>query len=196
VAPRRRASSNPQTGIRVPATHGLPPQTPGVFSTPGNTRDVWCSKRRSNSAFSRWRAAGYFYYVMELADPVAADVRRRTASPAPDAVEGESGEQVGRCAGKQETPSCPPHGSNSSPQMPPVLKAHFDGKVLVPDEPVDLRRDCPLEVHVKLLTEDADGDRPLMKLAALLAQFPSALNAPTDGAAQHDHYLYGTPKRP
>lgn len=77
-----------------------------------------------------------------------------------------------------------------------VLKAHFDGKVLVPDEPVDLPRDCALEVHVKLLTGEAGGDRPLKRLAALLAQFPSDPNAPTDGAAQHDHYLYGTPKRP
>ena len=78
-----------------------------------------------------------------------------------------------------------------------VLKAHFDGKVLVPDEPADLPRNCVLEVHVKpLATESDDGKTPLQRLAEALAQFPSDPNAPTDGAAQHDYFLYGTPKRP
>ena len=78
-----------------------------------------------------------------------------------------------------------------------VLKAHFDGKVLVPDEPADLPRNCVLEVHVKALTpEPDDGKTPLQRLAEALAQFPDNPDWPEDGAAQHDHYLYGTPKRP
>ena len=32
------------------------------------------------------------------------------------------------------------------------LKAHFDGKVIVPDEPVDLRPGDPLLVHVQTLS--------------------------------------------
>jgi hypothetical protein len=31
------------------------------------------------------------------------------------------------------------------------LHAHFDGRVLIPDEPVDLPQDCTLEVHVQAL---------------------------------------------
>lgn len=78
-----------------------------------------------------------------------------------------------------------------------VLKAHFDGKVLVPDGPVDLPRNCALEVHVKTLGKESnDGKTPLQRLGELLEQFPSDPNAPTDGAAQLDHYLYGTPMRP
>lgn len=83
-----------------------------------------------------------------------------------------------------------------------VLKAHFDGKVLVPDEPVNLPVNCALEVHVRPAVETSaaaknseTGKTPLEGLAELLSQYPSNPNAPTDGAAQHDHYLYGTPKR-
>ena len=82
-----------------------------------------------------------------------------------------------------------------------VLKAHFDGKVLVPDEPVDLPLNCPLEVQVKpqklaaALAPKHDDDS-LLKLVELARKFPVGPGAPTDGAAQHDHYLYGLPKRP
>ena len=80
-----------------------------------------------------------------------------------------------------------------------VLRAHFDGKVLVPDEPVNLPVNCALEVHVqplrKPIVPSADG-KPLMELVKLLEELPDNPDAPTDGAAQHDHYLYGLPKRP
>lgn len=36
--------------------------------------------------------------------------------------------------------------------------------------------------------------RPLARLAEAVASFPSDPQTPTDAAAQHDHYLYGTPK--
>ena len=88
-----------------------------------------------------------------------------------------------------------------------VLKAHFDGKVLVPDEPVDLPVNCALEVQVKMVepkesfqTPAQEGsvvsDKPLLRLAQLLEELPDNPNWPADGAAQHDHYLYGSPKRP
>lgn len=75
-----------------------------------------------------------------------------------------------------------------------ILKAHFDGRVLVPDEPVDLPVNCALEVQVKRLGSAPAPDKPLQKLAEVARQFPVA-DAPPDGAAQHDHYLYGLPKR-
>ncbi|MEK7676818.1 MAG: hypothetical protein AAB676_13380 [Verrucomicrobiota bacterium] len=80
-----------------------------------------------------------------------------------------------------------------------TLTAHFDGKVLIPDEPVNLPVDCALEVRVQPLkkrVELSGEDRPLMKLVKLLEELPDNPDAPTDGAAQHDHYLYGLPKRP
>jgi hypothetical protein len=84
-----------------------------------------------------------------------------------------------------------------------VLKAHFDGKVLVPDEPVDLPVNCALEVHVQPVSHPTIpglqvgkvGKTFLQNLAEELAKCPSNPDTPRDGAAQHDHYLYGTPKR-
>jgi hypothetical protein len=73
-----------------------------------------------------------------------------------------------------------------------AIKAHFDGKVLVLDEPVDLPVNQPLEVYARPFFEKRP---PLMELADALSQLPPDPNSPTDGAAQHDHYLYGTPKR-
>jgi len=75
-----------------------------------------------------------------------------------------------------------------------TVKVHFDGKVLVPEEPIDLPLNCTLEVDVKTPSPPLP-DRPLMKLVELARKFP-VTDAPTDGAAQHDHYLYGLPKRP
>jgi hypothetical protein len=75
-----------------------------------------------------------------------------------------------------------------------VLTAHFDGKVLVPDEPVNLPVDCALEVQVKPVEKTPGEEKPLKRLAELARQFPVS-DWPADGAAEHDHYLYGTPKR-
>jgi len=72
------------------------------------------------------------------------------------------------------------------------IRAHFDGKVFVPDEPVGLPPNAPVRL---LVAPDADGDRPLLELARLAAQFPDDPDWPADGAAEIDHYLYGTPKR-
>ncbi len=73
-----------------------------------------------------------------------------------------------------------------------AIKAHFDGKVIVPDEPLEL----PVGEKLVVTVEPADEEEyPLLKLARELAKYPSNPDAPTDGAAQHDHYLYGTPKR-
>lgn len=74
-----------------------------------------------------------------------------------------------------------------------AIKAHFDGKVLVPDEPVDLPVNQPLEVYVAAANAEST---PLVELGKVLSQFPPNPNSPGDGAIQHDHYLYGVPKRP
>ena len=38
-------------------------------------------------------------------------------------------------------------------------------------------------------------DRPLTDLVRLAEHLPGNADWPVDGAAEHDHYLYGTPKR-
>jgi hypothetical protein len=77
-----------------------------------------------------------------------------------------------------------------------TLRAHFDGRVLVPEEPVDLPVGCTLEIRVNVVASVSEPvTRPLAKLAALVEQFPANPAAPLDGAVQHDHYLYGAAKR-
>jgi hypothetical protein len=86
--------------------------------------------------------------------------------------------------------------------MMTTLKVRFDGHVLVPEQPVVLPQDRVLEIYVEDdPTYDASAGEPLKKtplleLVEALKDLPYDPNSPTDGAAQHDHYLYGTPKRP
>jgi len=77
-----------------------------------------------------------------------------------------------------------------------TVKARFDGRVFVPDGPVDLPVGCELEIIVPAPAPAEPVNRPLVGLADLLGRFPENPQWPADGAAQHDHYLYGTPKKP
>ena len=71
-----------------------------------------------------------------------------------------------------------------------TVKAHDDGKVLVPEQAVNLPPECGVEVEVGPVSE-----KPLLALARQLEQLPDNADWPEDGASQHDHYLYGTPRR-
>lgn len=73
--------------------------------------------------------------------------------------------------------------------MTQTITAHFDGKVIVPDEPVQFPVGQPLRVRVEVADVPAPRFADLLKFAADLP------DAPPDLAAQHDHHLYGTPKR-
>jgi hypothetical protein len=78
--------------------------------------------------------------------------------------------------------------------MTTTLRVHFDGKVLVPEGPVDLPVGQPLEIQVAPAGEKPQGF--LANLAELAQKFPPDPESPGDAATQHDHYLYGTPKHP
>jgi hypothetical protein len=62
-------------------------------------------------------------------------------------------------------------------------------------KPVELPVNCALEVQVIPVDQPPAADKPLMKPVELARKFP-VTDGPTDGAAQHGHYLYGLPKRP
>ena len=83
--------------------------------------------------------------------------------------------------------------------MTTTLRARFDGKVLIPEEPVKLPTDRLLEVRATDAPAPAPStenpEPPLMRLAKALEGLPANPDSPTDGSVQHDHYLYGTPKR-
>jgi hypothetical protein len=75
-----------------------------------------------------------------------------------------------------------------------AIKGHFDGKVFVPDEPVDVPQNRPLILHVEVAGQDAAATAA-EDLWATLDRHAGSVDAPSDWSAQHDHYLYGTPKR-
>lgn len=82
-----------------------------------------------------------------------------------------------------------------------AIRAHFDGKVFVPDESVNIPAGTAAHVVViptiePTATEESPSDcRPLAGLAAILDAMPDSSDLPPDYAMELDHYLYGTPKR-
>jgi hypothetical protein len=77
-----------------------------------------------------------------------------------------------------------------------AFNAHFDGKVIVPENTVDLPRGRSFVVSVDLSgnADPAGEDAPLHALR-WIAENAVDDELPTDLSSQHDHYLYGTPKQ-
>ncbi|MGB7158688.1 MAG: hypothetical protein WBD40_11515 [Tepidisphaeraceae bacterium] len=75
-----------------------------------------------------------------------------------------------------------------------AIKGHFDGKVFVPDEPVDLPRNRPLVLHVEMPPEPQAPAKG-QGLWDVLKPHVGSVTMPADWSLEHDHYLYGTPKR-
>jgi len=81
------------------------------------------------------------------------------------------------------------------------LKAVYEDGVFRPLEPVRLEEHQEVTLVLEASgdsLEDTTEDKPIWEVAAdLVREAPeNSLNAvPADGAAQHDHYLYTSPKR-
>ena len=88
--------------------------------------------------------------------------------------------------------------------MPITIRAHFDGKVFVPDEPVDLPADAPVELTVdpSALNDRESPDQDSSGEMSAFADWVESLppidrgDLPTDGSKNYKHYLYGHPKQP
>ena len=76
------------------------------------------------------------------------------------------------------------------------IKAHFDGKVIVPDEPVQLPKGKALRVRIDVMPAakktTKKGKSVLDRIVENAIDDPSM---PTDFAYNIDHYSYGTPKK-
>ncbi|MDR3701331.1 MAG: hypothetical protein P4L56_16915 [Candidatus Sulfopaludibacter sp.] len=71
-----------------------------------------------------------------------------------------------------------------------TVNAHFDGKVIVPDEPVDLPPNEALIVQIERVGgAAAPSEESVLTWLAANAVDSEAL--PGDLADRHDHYLYG-----
>lgn len=78
-----------------------------------------------------------------------------------------------------------------------VYRGHVENGVVVLDGPVDLPDGTPVAV-TPLATEPSaeDSGGELGTLAERLAPFIGCLDGlPSDFSENHDHYLYGVPKR-
>lgn len=70
------------------------------------------------------------------------------------------------------------------------VRAHFDGKQIKLDEPVKLKPDTKL-----LITVLSEG-KPIDKTLFELLEAPiGRIEGPEDWSINHDHYLYGVPKK-
>jgi hypothetical protein len=72
-----------------------------------------------------------------------------------------------------------------------TISAYFDGRVIVPAEPLNLRPNQLLRLHIEPLESGAAESA----LAWIEANAVQGDTVPTDLADQHDHYLYGRPKK-
>jgi hypothetical protein len=82
-----------------------------------------------------------------------------------------------------------------------AVKAHFDGQFIVPDEPLDLRKGQKLVVRIEPVgrvrkSSRKPGGRKKTALDRIAELRVSDDSLPADLSYQHDHYLYGTPKKP
>ena len=76
--------------------------------------------------------------------------------------------------------------------MSEIIAAHFDGKVIVPDQPVQL----PVGQKLRVRVEVAEPSEKAPTLAERLLKHAGTVpDLPADMAEQHDHYIHGTPKR-
>jgi hypothetical protein len=74
-----------------------------------------------------------------------------------------------------------------------TVNAHFDGKAIIPDEPLDLPPNQALILQIERV-----GPRETVEESALAWLAANAVEddaLPTDLADRHDHYLYGGPTK-
>lgn len=75
--------------------------------------------------------------------------------------------------------------------MDKTLTAVFDGSVLRPDDSADLEPNTRYVITIHRIELPASQEDAW----DVLEENAGSIEAPSDWAAEHDHYLYGTPKR-
>ena len=75
--------------------------------------------------------------------------------------------------------------------MEKTIEAVFDGEVFRPEGKVDLEPNRPY-----VLTVTEKKEKPAASdVWSILGSLTGSVDAPEDWAQEHDHYLYGAPKR-
>ena len=71
-----------------------------------------------------------------------------------------------------------------------TVKAHFDGRAIIPDEPLDMPPNQALILQIERVGPREPAEESA--LAWLAANAVENDGLPTDLADQHDRYLYGS----
>lgn len=74
-------------------------------------------------------------------------------------------------------------------EMTTTIRAHFDGKVIVPDEPVDLPIDQPLEISFQSIVEHSDSEPERLSVEERLKRLHQAMGRITGGPVIPDEAL-------
>jgi hypothetical protein len=78
-----------------------------------------------------------------------------------------------------------------------TLRGHIENGAIVLNEQVPLPEGAAVEVQVVVSRTPPPSEAELPTLAETLKDFIGCLDdLPEDAASNHDHYLYGTPKKP
>jgi hypothetical protein len=72
-----------------------------------------------------------------------------------------------------------------------TVYAHFDGRAIIPDEPLDMPPNQALILRIERVGPREPAGTPALDWLAANAVVNDPL--PTDLADRHDHYLYGSP---
>ena len=73
--------------------------------------------------------------------------------------------------------------------MTKTMHVIYDGKVLKPCEPVDLEPNVEYTVIIK------SKEKKNKNFCDVLKSIAGTVEGPEDWSEEHDHYLYGTPKK-
>ena len=79
--------------------------------------------------------------------------------------------------------------------MSTIIKAVYENGVFKPEEPVQLPEHTRVEVSVPEASGSPSDDPTGWKAIDALIGISNDPGMPTDIAANHDHYLYGAPKK-
>ncbi|MGK7922097.1 MAG: hypothetical protein AB4080_19040 [Trichodesmium sp.] len=77
--------------------------------------------------------------------------------------------------------------------MNKTVTVTFDGTALHPDSPLNLKPNK--RYRIQIISEEQLTDIPKENAWDILESLAGTCEAPEDWSIQHDHYLYGTPKR-
>lgn len=74
-----------------------------------------------------------------------------------------------------------------------TLTAKFDGKAFLPEQTLDLKPETRYRLRVE--QELPAATEPRADLWDFLESVAGAVEGPADWSLNHDHYLYGTPRK-